>query len=220
MIEPFNKLPRWLVLIGLGAIALIGGAGIVLLPILLQQLGDLATRLPDWLESGSQQFQVVDAWLATKQIPLNVTALAEKVAQALPNELVQIPDQALEILLSFADRLAEVLITGVLTLYLILHGDEFWHGLVSWLPGDLSASIRSAFQEQFRNYFVGQATIALIMAVALTTLFFLFKIPYWLVFGVGIGLLALFPFGDTLGILIAGVIVSFKSFFWVEKSLP
>ncbi len=187
-------------LILLGAIALVSVLGLMLVPVLLLQLGDLANRLPAWLESGSQQFQTLDAWLAAKQIPLDVTAIAERLAQLLPDELVQLPDQTLEILLGIADRLVEVIVTGVLALYLLLHGDAFWHGLLGWLPKDVSASVQLAFQEQFRNYFVGQATIALIMTLVLTGLFFLFKIPYWLVFGIGIGLLTLIPFGDTVGI--------------------
>lgn len=198
-------------LILLGALALVSILGVMLAPILLLQLGDLANRLPAWLESGSQQFQTLDIWLADRQIPLDVTALIERLAQLLPDELVQLPDQTLEILLGIGDRLVEVLATGVLTLYLLLHGEAFWHGLLSWLPKDVSASVQLAFQEQFRNYFVGQAIIALMMAIVLTSLFFLFKIPYWLVFGMGIGLLALIPFGDTAGILAAAILVSFKS---------
>lgn len=190
---------------------LVGLLGFTLFPVLLQQLGDLANRLPRWLDSGSQQFQVLDLWLADRHIPLNVTALATQVAAMLPDEVAQLPDQALEIILGVADRFVEVLITVVLALYLLLHGDGFWTGLLRWLPGDLGSKIRPAFQEQFRNYFVGQATISLLMAASLTTLFFLLKIPYWLVFGIGIGLLTLIPFGDTVGILTATVIVSFKS---------
>jgi predicted PurR-regulated permease PerM len=198
-------------LILLGAIALVSLAGLMLAPILLSQLGDLADRLPAWLESGSQQFQALDAWLTAKRIPLGITSFVERLAQLLPDELVQLPDQTLEILLGIADRLVEVIVTGVLALYLLLHGDTFWQGLLGWLPKDFAASIRPAFQEQFRNYFVGQATIALIMALALTSLFFMFKIPYWLVFGTGIGLLTLIPFGDTVGILVAATVVSFNS---------
>jgi predicted PurR-regulated permease PerM len=198
-------------LILLAALALVSLLGVMLAPILLLQLGDLAHRLPAWLASGSQQFQALDVWLADRQIPLDVTALVDRLAQLLPDELGQLPDQTLEVFLGIGDRLVEVLATGVLTLYLLLHGEAFWHGLLSWLPKDISASIQLAFQEQFRNYFVGQATIALIMAMVLTSLFFLFKIPYWLVFGMGIGLLALIPFGDTAGILAAAILVSFKS---------
>ncbi len=269
MIEPFNKLPRWLVweiaipltllngwllykvfqafqttftifitaallafllnypieqlekrgigkgvsipVIVLGAIALGFALGVMLLPTLLQQLSDLANRLPRWVESGSQQFQALDTWLAANQIPLDMTALTERLTSFLPDELVQLPDRALEILLGFADRLVEILVTGVLTLYLLLHGKEFWGGLLGLLPKQLADSVQTVFQTQFRNYFVGQATIALVMATALTTLFFCFQIPDWLVFGIGIGLLALVPFGDTVGILTAAIIVSLKS---------
>jgi predicted PurR-regulated permease PerM len=202
--------------VGIGLIVLVtltvmGVLGVILLPILLQQLNDLATRLPAWLESGGQQFQAIDTWLSDQDISLDLTALVEQLAQILPDELVQLPDRALEIVLGLADRLVEVLTIAILTLYLILHGDNFWTGLIGWLPGNFSERIRPAFQQQFRNYFVGQATISVVMATTLTTLFFLFKIPYWLVFGMSIGLLALFPFGDTIGILTAAIIVSFKS---------
>lgn len=198
-------------LILLTAIGLFSFLVIMLLPVLLVQLGDLGNRFPHWLDSSSQQFQVLDTWLAAKRIPFDVTAFAERLTQLLPDELVQLPNRTLEIILGTADRLVEVLVTGVLTLYLLLHGDEFWRGVLSWLPQKSADSIRLAFQEQFRNYFVGQSTIALLMALVLTTLFFCFKIPYWLVFGTGIGLLALVPFGDTVGILTAAIVVSFKS---------
>ncbi|WP_017296898.1 AI-2E family transporter [Nodosilinea nodulosa] len=198
-------------LILLVAAGLLGLLGMTLFPLLIQQLGDLAARLPGWLDSGSQQFQALDVWLAARHIPLDITALVARLAQILPDELVQLPDQTLEVILGVADRLVEVLITGVLTFYLLLHGDGFWNGLLRWLPGEMGPMVRRAFQEQFRNYFVGQATVALLMAVILTVLFLLLQIPYWLVFGLGIGLLALVPFGDTVGILAATVVVSFKS---------
>lgn len=198
-------------LILLLAVGLLGVLGFTLVPALLQQLGDLGNRLPGWLESGSEQFQALDAWLEVRRIPLNVTALATQLAQMLPDEVAQLPDQLLEILVGVADSLLEVLVTAVLTLYLLLHGNEFWGGLLRWLPGNLGGQIRLAFQEKFKNYFVGQAAIALLMATSLTTVFFLLKIPYWLVFGIGIGLLALVPFGDIVGIFTAAIVVSFNS---------
>ncbi|MBW4481025.1 MAG: AI-2E family transporter [Tildeniella torsiva UHER 1998/13D] len=198
-------------LILLLTVGLVGVLGFTLVPALLLQLGDLGNRLPNWLESGSEQFQVLDAWLEVRRIPLNVTALATQLAQMLPDEVAQLPDQLLEVIVGVADSLLEVLITAVLTLYLLLHGHEFWGGLLRWLPGNFGGQIRLAFQEKFKNYFVGQATIALLMATSLTTVFFLLKIPYWLVFGIGIGLLALIPFGDIVGILTAAIVVSFNS---------
>lgn len=200
-----------MVLILVGAASLVGIAGITLLPVLVQQLGDLGNRLPGWLNSGSQQFQTLDNWLTANGIPLDVTALVTQLSQLLPDELAQFPNQALEVVLGFTDRLVELLITAVLTLYLLLHGEAFWSGLFQWLPAAVGPQVRIALQTQFRNYFVGQATVALLMATVLTTLFFVLQIPYWLVFGVGIGVLALIPFGDTVAILTTAVIVSFQN---------
>lgn len=198
-------------LILLVTLSLLGILGFNLLPILLQQLRELSDRLPVWLDSGSEQFQALDTWLAARHVPLNITALAAKLTQMLPNEVADLPNQAVEIILGIADRLVEVLITIVFTLYLLLHGEKFWNGLLQWLPGESGNQVRGAFQEQFKSYFVGQFTIALLMAIALTIAFFVLKIPYWLVFGTSIGLLALIPFGDTISIFVSAIILSFKS---------
>ncbi|MBF2076707.1 MAG: AI-2E family transporter [Synechococcales cyanobacterium C42_A2020_086] len=198
-------------LILLVTLSLLGVLGFNLLPILLRQLRELSDRLPVWLDSGIQQFQALDTWLAARHIPLNVTVIATKLTQMFPDEVADLPNQAAEIILGVADRLVEVLITIVFTLYLLLHGEKFWNGVLQWLPGEIGNQIRIAFQEQFRSYFVGQFTIALLMATALTIAFFVLKIPYWLVFGTSIGLLAIVPFGDTIGIFTSAVIISFKS---------
>ncbi|WP_017714676.1 AI-2E family transporter [Prochlorothrix hollandica] len=198
-------------LILLSGVTLVLVLGVLGTPLLFQQLEDLGDQFPDWLSSTSQQFQTLDTWLSDRQLPLDITALVDQVTQLLPNELLQLPDQTLDAIQGLADRLVEALLTGVLTIYLLLHGDQFWQGLWGWFPEAYATPVRSAFQDQFRNYFVGQATIALVMTIILTPLFFCFAIPYWLVFGLGIGLLTLIPLGDVVGILIATVVVSFKS---------
>lgn len=198
-------------LILLITLSLLAVIGFNLLPILLLQLRELSERLPVWLDSGSQQFQVLDTWLAARHLPLNLTAIATKLAQMFPDEVADLPNQLAEIILGIADRLVEVFITIVFTIYLLLHGENFWNGLLRWLPGEVGDQVRIAFQQQFRNYFIGQFTIAVLMATTLTIAFFLLRIPYWLVLGTCIGILALIPFGDTISIFIAAIIVSFKS---------
>ncbi|HEY9761116.1 MAG TPA: AI-2E family transporter [Trichocoleus sp.] len=181
---------------------------VALVPILLTQLQDLAANLPLWLASGGTQFQVVDQWLDAHRIPIDTSALAAQFANLLPAQLGQLPDQFLELVVGTVGGVAGVLVTAVLTLYLLLHGHDFWNGLTRWLPGDFSYQVREALREQFRNYFVGQAAIAALMAGSLTTVFFLLKIPFWLVLGLGIGALVLIPFGDTIAILLSSLLLS------------
>lgn len=195
-------------LLALGAF---GFAGAALVPVLTTQLQDLASTLPLWLESGGEQFQSLDAWLDARRIPLDVSALVARLIDLLPEELGQLPDRLLEFVLGAADSVIDAIVIAVLTIYLLLHGHEFWHGLLRWLPGEFGHHVRDALRQQFKNYFVGQAVIASLMALSLTALFFLLKVPYWLLLGLGIGGMVLIPFGDTVSILATSLLLSFQS---------
>lgn len=198
------------------AIFLLATAGIVvaamaLVPVLLMQLQELAHYLPGWLASSGEEFQVLDQWLMARGIGIDTSELVTKAIDLLPEELEQLPDQLLQLVLGTADSLVEAIATAVLALYLMLHGHEFWQGLVRWLPGELGGSLRLALRQQFKNYFVGQAVVASLMGLTLTLVFWLLGIPYWLVLGVGIGGLVLIPFGDVVGILAASLLMSLQS---------
>lgn len=180
-------------------------------PVLIRQLRDLATRLPNWIESSSQQVEAVDRWLIAQPIPLDLSSLAAQFKSFLPTELTMLPDQVLSSFLGLADRLTEVLLTAVLTLYFLLYGRDFWSGLLQWLPGQTGSRLQQASRQQFQNYFVGQATIAALMAVILSLAFYFLKIAFWLVYGLGIGAMVLIPFGDFLGILVVTLLVSLQN---------
>ncbi|MEY2976755.1 MAG: AI-2E family transporter [Prochlorotrichaceae cyanobacterium] len=197
-----------IVLLVLGIVTI---AGVTLVPLLLSQLSDLANHLPVWLESGSQQFETLDAWFDAQSIPLDLSGLVSQLTGLLPEELTVLPNQLLEVVVGAADRVVEAVLTLVLTVYLLLHGKEFWGGILKWLPEPWGDRLQQSLKEQFRNYFVGQAAIASLMVLVLTSVFFLLKIPFWLVFGLGIGATVLIPFGDLLSISIVSLLVSLKS---------
>lgn len=197
-----------IVLVTVGLIAI---AGLTLVPLLLNQLNELANRLPVWLESADQQFEALDQWLDARSIPLDMSQMALRVSNLLPDELKVLPNQLLTVALGAADRVVEVILTIVLTVYLLLHGEAFWNGILQWLPNQWGDRLRQSLKDQFRNYFVGQAVVASLMAMVLTLAFFLLKIPFWLVFGLGIGITVLIPFGDFLSIAVVSILVSLKS---------
>ena len=178
-------------------------------PVLIDQVTDIATRLPEWLASGSQKLDVLDKELdkieAAKS--LDASDLSTQIANLLPVELQLLPGQLLDFLLGFADSLLEALLTAVLTLYLLLYGESFWQGLFKWLPNNLGEQLRSALGAQFKSYFFGQAAIAAIMAGFLAPIFFLLQVPYWLVCSLAIALTVLIPFGDWLGMAAVSLVV-------------
>ena len=178
-------------------------------PVLLEQITEIATRLPEWAASGSQKLDVLNRELdeleAAKSI--DVSDLSTQIANLLPVELQLLPGQLLDFLLGFADRLLEVLLIAVLTLYLLLYGKSFWQGLFKWLPNNLGEQLSRALRSQFKGYFFGQAVIAAIMWGLLAPIFFLLHVPYWLVFSLVIALTVLVPFGDWLGMATVSIIV-------------
>ncbi len=178
-------------------------------PILLDQLTDLTTQLPNWLASGSQQLEVLDTEIDKLETSdnIDVTDLTNQLANLLPVELKLLPGQLLSFLLGFADKLFDIVLTIVLTLYLVLYGEPFWQGLYRWLPNDLGSQLSEALSIQFKNYFFGQAVIAAIMGVTLALIFYLLSVPFWLVSGLGIGLCVFVPFGDWLGMATVSLLV-------------
>ncbi|NJN74352.1 MAG: AI-2E family transporter [Limnothrix sp. RL_2_0] len=200
------------------AIVVIGILGIVFAPVLIRQLQELINRLPNWLQASGQQLESIDNWLIAHQISLDLSTLSTQLAGLLPTELKVIPEQVLGFVLSFADSLLETGLTAVFTLYFLLHGAEFWGGFLQWFPGNIGTEVRRAARQQFQNYFVGQAIIATLMGVILSVAFFLLKIPFWLVFGLGIGVAVLIPFGDVVAIALVTVIISLKSL-WLGGEL-
>ena len=191
------------------ALSLLSLAGAALVPTLMHQFSEFTTRLPNWLENGQQQLEAVDEEIA--QMPLSesmdLDVLATQFFEAVPGELRLLPNQLLGLALETADNVVDALFTGVLTLYSLLHGEDFWQGLLRWLPGEWGDRVQRAVRSQFQSYFVGQATIASLTGTLLAGVFFLFKIPFWLVFGLSVGVAGLVPFGDLLVMVAVSALV-------------
>jgi predicted PurR-regulated permease PerM len=185
--------------------------GITLVPIIIEQLNQLLEKLPSWLSSGSEQFQYLEAWAKSRNFPINISNLGADLLGRLSTQLQQLSGQILGSLFSALSSVLDILLTTVLTFYLLLQGQELWDGLFQLLPPDWETKIRPALRDTFHNYFVGQITVATIMGLAITTSFLILKIPFGLLFGVGVGVMAIFPFGAALSISMISFLVALKS---------
>ncbi len=194
-----------LALIVLIAIAL------TLLPLLLTQLNELARRLPSWIDSGSGQLQTFEVWATDNNLPIDVSALIIQLQERFATEVKALPTYVINFLIGVFDSSLELLVTLVLTLYLLLNGHSFWAGIWQWLPSVWGDRIRDSVNTSFQNYFLGQSAIAGIMSVCITTAFLLLKVPFGLLFGIAIGALVLVPFGDILGIVSVSLLIGLKN---------
>ena len=193
-------------------VLVLGIGGVVIwavVPVLLDQLTDLATQLPEWLASGNQQLEVLDAEIDKLEAAdeIDISDLTTQLANLLPVELRLLPGQLFDFLLGFTDKLLDVVLTAVLTLYLLLYGKSFWRGLFKWLPNNWGQRVSEALGSQFENYFFGQAVVAAIMGSTLALIFYILQVPFWLISALAIGLSVLVPFGDWLSMATVSLLV-------------
>ncbi|PSB10073.1 AI-2E family transporter [Pleurocapsa sp. CCALA 161] len=198
-------------LVFLLALIILGTITFTLLPVLLRQLYDFPRRLPSWIDSSKVQLQAFEVWAIDKNLPFDVSAFIFQLDERFATEVRALPAYVINFALGVFDSSLELLITLVLTFYLLIHGDRFWSGIWQWLPDDWGDRVESSLKQSFENYFIGQATIALLMSISITTAFLLLKVPFGLLFGLAIGALVLIPLGDIIGIISVSLLTGLKS---------
>lgn len=194
------------------AVVIVAALALTLVPLILAQLNELANILPSWIDSTTQQLQAVQNWAATQQLPVNLSGLVTQLLDKVSNQLQSLTGQILSFAVDTIGSVVNVLLTVVLTIYLVLNGERLWDGVFQWLPPHIGSLTRQLLREDFQNYFIGQATLGAILAVTLILVFLALQVPLALLFGIAIGFFALFPFGTGIGIALVSLLVGLQNF--------
>ncbi|WGV25132.1 AI-2E family transporter [Halotia branconii] len=194
------------------AVVVITAFGIILVPLIIQQLNELANILPTWIDSGRKQLQNFQSWATTEQLPINLNGLVPQILDRISTQIQNFTGRILSLVLDTIGSLVNILLTLVLTLYLVLNGESLWDGIFLWFPSRIGTYIRQSIREDFQNYFIGQFILATILASVVTLAFLVLRVPLGLLFGLVIGFFALFPFGTGIGISIVSSLVALNDF--------
>jgi predicted PurR-regulated permease PerM len=147
--------------------------------------------------------------------PLNLDVMTAQVIDRLQGQLQSLTKSLVNLALgtvsSVLDTLIAILITVILTFYLLQHGDELWQSLIEWLPESKQQPVSKTLKLSFQNYFIGQLILGICMAAALIPTFLILKVPFGLLFGLTIGTMALIPFGGTVGIISVSLLVALQN---------
>lgn len=192
-------------------VAAIAILGVTIIPILLEQTNELITKLPSWLDSGFTQLDALQVWVAQRNFPFDLGKLADQFEPRLTGKVQEFSGAVLGLLPDAISSLLDFALTLVLTFYLLLHGERLWDGVFQWLPERINGKIRPLLSENFHNYFAGQLTLGLLMGTTMTIAFVMIQVPFGLLFGIGVGLLAVFPFGTATGLIIVSFLTALKS---------
>jgi predicted PurR-regulated permease PerM len=194
------------------SVLILGATGVILIPLIFQQLNELVNFLPAWIDSGVKQLGAFQIWADAQQLPVNLSGLATQLLEKLSNQFQTLSGQILGLAFDTIGALFNLILTLVLTVYLVLTGNSLWNGIYAWFPSHISQKIRLFLGEDFQNYFIGQATLGAVLAITLTLIFVALRIPLALLFGLGIGFFSLFPFGTPIGISIVSLLVALQNF--------
>jgi predicted PurR-regulated permease PerM len=203
------------IIIFLLTLSVLLGLGITLFPLAYDQALQLIARLPEWIESGRQQLLVLSQEAEDRGIPLNLDVITAQAIDRLQGQIQSltkgIVNLALGTVSSVFDTLIAILVTVILTFYLLQHGDELWQSLIEWLPESKQEPVSQTLKLSFQNYFIGQLILGICMASALIPTFLFLKVPFGLLFGLTIGTMALVPFGGTVGIISVTFLVALQN---------
>ncbi|MGH7999747.1 MAG: AI-2E family transporter [Brasilonema sp.] len=207
------------ILVSLTALIIIFVLGMTLFPIILQQFNEIVKTLPQWIKSSDNQFHHINDWLVAHGFKVNLNQVLTQVTNRLPNELEYLADKFFSIVIDTVDSISEVLITVVLTFYFLLDGEKIWDGLFKKFPLSFSQQLRQSVQQNFQNYLIGQVVLAFLMGVSLTILFLVLQLQFALLFGLGVGILSLIPFGDVVSLAVVTLIVASHDFWLAVRVL-
>lgn len=198
------------------ALAIVGFAalGLTVLPFVIDQGQQLVGRLPEWFDSGKVQLMVLDGKFAEWGWPINLDGLITQTSDRLKREIQSVAGEALNLTINVAfftaNKLLDVVLTLVLTFYLLQHGEEVWGSVVGLLPRPIQRPFSNTLRSSFRNYFLGQLIVASCLGGALTVIYSLLNVPFGSLFGLTVGLLALIPFGGTVGVALTTLLVALR----------
>ncbi|PSB21567.1 AI-2E family transporter [Phormidesmis priestleyi ULC007] len=186
------------------------GLGVTLVPLAIEQAQQLVLRLPEWFDSGQRQLFLLNDQIESAGFPINLDILAEQITDRLKSSLQGITGEVLNLAVFTVTSLLDLLLTLVLTFYLLQHSDRLWQSLIEWLPTSIRQPFSQTLRLSFQNFFFGQLISATLMGSTLTIIFLVMRVPFGLLFGLTIGTMALVPFGGSVGIAIVTLLVALR----------
>lgn len=211
-------------LIVVGALAVLGIALVVVVPLAAEQLKQLALALPEDLR---RLRATLDAW-ASERPGSPQAALAQSLKQALSTMAGSWTDSASALLqqlfrrgMALINLLSLLLVTPIVAFYLLVDWPRMIARIDSWLPRAHAPTIRRLAGEidiAVASFLRGQGIICLIAALFLTLGLWLIGLRYSLLIGLIAGLMSFVPVvGSAAGALMAGIAALVQA--WPDPTL-
>lgn len=187
---------------------------LILIPILIQQLNELIINIPTWIKQANQYLlSLSDSPLLDKldRFSINIDAIIQEVTNELSNIIKILGTQSLNIFVNTINSIFEILFVIVLTIFLLIGGEQFWQGLYSFFPEPWNKKIPTYFRRTFKDYFFSRLILVGIASIVRFTVFTFIGVPSSLLFAFGIGIATLIPLLGGFVTFLCALIILFKS---------
>jgi predicted PurR-regulated permease PerM len=191
---------------------LVTGAAVTVGPLVLEQFSALVANVPQLLESGDRQLQLLRQFAIDQHLPINVANLLEQGITQLGRVFQLASNQVISVVTATISSLVNILFYLVLVIFILVGGESAWDGIFSWLPSPWNEALQDSIQNTFRRYFGTQVILAGVLSVAQTLGLLLWGVPYAALFGLTIGVSTLIPYAGVVTIGIVSLIVSLQNF--------
>jgi len=196
------------------ALILLGMALLVLIPLIINQLSELLINLPQWIKSGNEQLNSLQAWAISHKVALDIdiSQIVGETIQKITGILNSLGNQVFSFVGITISTIFNGLILMVLTVFLVITGEKVWDGLFSWFPSPWPEKLKEPIRETFERYFATQAMLAGILSFAQMLVFTILQVPYAILFAVTIGLTTLIPYASGLSIVTISLLLMLQDF--------
>ncbi len=216
----FSRL--WATLLIVTFVAVLTALALIFLaPVLLNQLKEFAASLPEQLAALRSFLETLGrSWLGEDFAQFEEAL--RKVFQDLSENWTSAAAEIVRSLWSggwaVVNLLSLILITPVVTFYLLLDWDRMIARIDSWLPRASADTIRDLARQVddvIAGFVRGQGTVCLILAILYAVGLTWAGVRYGLLIGLGAGLLTFIPFvGTASGVVVASAVAAFQ--YWPD----
>ncbi len=172
----------------------LGGIGLTLIPVLIQQLSQLVNQLPNWAGTLESYLQSLEEWPPLQQIGFDLGQQTENIGQQLQDTLQSAASTTLGVLSGTIQNALNLFISLVMTVFLLIGGETAWQGMLRWLPPWWRQRIGTHAPHKLKTFIGGQVAIAGGFGAVLALIYTVLGIPLGLLFGFTIGMGSLIPF--------------------------
>lgn len=144
------------IIVLLVSLTLLVFVGLILVPLVTDQMVQLSKGIPTWLETIQDNLERLDSWARARRLPLDLRGFSNRINDRVESQVQALAGQAVGFALGTLSGIIDTVLVVVLAFYMLLYGNRMWHGLTNLLPAQIGIPLSASLRLNFQNFFISQ----------------------------------------------------------------